>query len=86
MMSSVLTSNMDAVANTPANEMLEYVACSFLSEHYTVANGVQNVVTRLTAPVPKENIHLGVNIDAISIEGPTAVSYTHLTLPTKRIV
>ena len=76
MMSSVLTANMDAVANTPANEMLEYVARSFLSEHFTVANGVQNVVTRLTAPVPKENIHLGVNIDAISIEGPTVTIHT----------
>lgn len=95
MLSSILTTDMQSAAATPANELLEYVARSFLSQHYTVKTGVKSVVDKLIKPIPKEQVHLGVDIDdlfirdntvSLSVNGPDGRKdmhgYTHMVFAT----
>ncbi|WFD44147.1 hypothetical protein MPSI1_002813 [Malassezia psittaci] len=62
LLSSVMTTNLKTIDSLPAAELLEYIARSFLSKHYTVENGVQNVVRALVQRVPADHIHLGATI------------------------
>lgn len=95
MLSSILTTDMQSAAATPANELLEYIARSFLSQHYTVKTGIKSVVAKLIKPIPQEQIHLGVDIDdlvirdntvSLSINGPDGRKdmhgYTHMVFAT----
>ncbi|WFD32472.1 hypothetical protein MSPP1_003520 [Malassezia sp. CBS 17886] len=59
---SVMTADADAVMSMPAAEMLDYIARTFVYEHYTVRGGVSNVVSALTRPIPDANIYRGVAI------------------------
>ncbi|WFD00355.1 hypothetical protein MYAM1_003103 [Malassezia yamatoensis] len=62
LLSSVMTTNLKTIDSLPAAELLEYIARSFLSKHYTVKNGVQNVVRALVQCLAAEQIHLGATI------------------------
>ena len=59
---SIMTTDLEAVEQLPAAEMLEYIARTFLSLHYTVDGGVQLVVQALAKPMPADHIHLGTTI------------------------
>lgn len=62
MFGSIMTTDMDAVQNLPASEVLEYIARTFFSPHFTVHGGVARVVEALCSPIPAEQLHLGVSI------------------------
>ena len=47
---------------------------------------LQQPTTAALAPAPKESVDFDIRKDALIEERIVAVSYTHLTLPTKRIV
>lgn len=62
MFCSIITADLNAVRCMPAAEVLDYVAHTFLYDHYRVKGGVSQVVRALTAHIPSENIHLGTTI------------------------
>ena len=45
---SIMTANVNSVRSMPAAEVLDYVARTFLYDHYTVQGGVSQVVDGLS--------------------------------------
>lgn len=71
---SIMTTDLKAVEQLPAAEMLEYIARTFLSLHYTVDGGVQLVVQALAKPMPADHIHLSTTIvDLVPHQGEDGV-------------
>lgn len=62
---SIMTADIQAVHRMPAAEMLEYIARSFFSEHYTIRGCVMEVVSALSATLPSAQVHLGVAITQV---------------------
>ncbi|KAH7345149.1 hypothetical protein B0J17DRAFT_30410 [Rhizoctonia solani] len=71
--SAVCTAPMINVWDHPAAEILDYIWLTFGTHHYHAANGVQDIVSRLASPIPRQNVHLGAEVDALvtSATGPT---------------
>lgn len=63
--SCVATCSPAELAEYPAAELLEYVAATFGTDHYLVSGGVQRVVSRLLARIPKQSIHTSTELLAI---------------------
>ncbi|WFC95741.1 hypothetical protein MBRA1_002395 [Malassezia brasiliensis] len=71
---SIMTTDLEAVEQLPAAEMLEYIARTFFSLHYTVAGGVQLVVEALAKPISADHIYLGTTIvDLVPHQGEDGV-------------
>ncbi|VDC02017.1 unnamed protein product [Peniophora sp. CBMAI 1063] len=56
--SAVCTASADDVRMHPAEEFLEFNWKTFGTHHYVVADGVRDVVARLSAPLELKNVHL----------------------------
>ena len=59
---SIMTANVDAVRSMPAAEVLDYVARTFLYDHYTVQGGVSQVVDGLSFYLSPSQKRVGVTI------------------------
>jgi hypothetical protein len=60
--SCVATCSPEELLEYPAAELLEYIAHTFGTDHYIVKGGVRNVVNRLLARLPRQNIHLSCHL------------------------
>ncbi|KAG9100833.1 hypothetical protein FS749_012552 [Ceratobasidium sp. UAMH 11750] len=60
--SAVCTTTIDDVWEHPAGEILDYIWLTFGTHHYVAAHGVRDIVSRLTSPIPAENVHLGAEV------------------------
>ncbi|KZV74757.1 hypothetical protein PENSPDRAFT_601073 [Peniophora sp. CONT] len=63
--SAVCTASAEDVATHPAEEFLEFNWKTFGTHHYVVANGVRDVVARLSAPLALKNIHLDTPVSSL---------------------
>ncbi|GAA5943168.1 uncharacterized protein JCM15063_005223 [Sporobolomyces koalae] len=79
LMAAVATVGVDEARRMPIGEVLEYIASTFSSAHYTTAPtfGVRGIVRRLIAPVPVGNIHVSAQIHRITHNiDPARAPYT----------
>ncbi|KAK9485831.1 hypothetical protein V1527DRAFT_496399 [Lipomyces starkeyi] len=69
--SAMSTCDAETILNAPAADVIDYKRKSFGKPHYVLSNNSRSAVAALTAPLPKENIHLGVAVKAMLSEGTT---------------
>ncbi|KAK9351700.1 hypothetical protein V1523DRAFT_416042 [Lipomyces doorenjongii] len=67
--SAMSTCNSETILNAPAADVIDYKRKSFGKPHYVLSHNSRSAVAALTAPLPKENIHLGVAVKAMLSEG-----------------
>ncbi|KAK9236945.1 hypothetical protein V1525DRAFT_188231 [Lipomyces kononenkoae] len=59
------------IRNAPAADIIDYKRKTFGQPHYLLSGNSRSAVAALTAPLAKENIHLGVAVKAMLSEGTT---------------
>ncbi|KAG9104150.1 hypothetical protein FRC06_005042 [Ceratobasidium sp. 370] len=74
--SAVCTTTIDDVWEHPAGEILDYIWLTFGTHHYVAAHGVRDIVSRLTFPIPAENVHLDAEVRQLASDSsePAAAS------------
>ncbi|GAA5968945.1 hypothetical protein JCM11641_000786 [Rhodosporidiobolus odoratus] len=67
LMAAVATINRQEAGKMPVGEILEYITSTFTAPHYLTSPsfGVRGIVSRLVAPIPPSQIHLGVCIKSL---------------------
>ncbi|KAH9055576.1 hypothetical protein EDB87DRAFT_1639775 [Lactarius vividus] len=63
--SAVCTAPREDVAEHPAEEFLDYIWQTFLTNHYVVSRGMRDVVARLSSQIPASQIHVGAPATAL---------------------
>ncbi|KAK9365373.1 hypothetical protein V1509DRAFT_633244 [Lipomyces kononenkoae] len=69
--SAMSTCDADTIRNSPAADIIDYKRKTFGQAHYLLSNNSRSAVAALTAPLAKDNIHLGVAVKAMLSEGTT---------------
>ncbi|KAK9375571.1 uncharacterized protein V1513DRAFT_24628 [Lipomyces chichibuensis] len=69
--SAMSTCDAETILNAPAADVIDYKRKTFGKPHYLLSDNSRSAVAALIAPLPKENIHLGVAVKAMLSEGTT---------------
>ncbi|KAJ8101722.1 hypothetical protein POJ06DRAFT_247701 [Lipomyces tetrasporus] len=65
------TCDAETILSAPAADIIDYKRKTFRKPHYLLSSNSMSAVSALTAPIAKENIHLGVAVKAMLSEGTT---------------
>ncbi|KAK9457466.1 hypothetical protein V1511DRAFT_169985 [Dipodascopsis uninucleata] len=68
---AISTCDLTTVLSSPAADVVDYKRCTFGKPHYLLNKNSKSAVAALTAPLNKENIHLGRRILSMSRNGHT---------------